>query len=309
MLYPMILKPVLKEYLWGGTNLRVKYGKETKKETIAESWELSCHKEGVSVIANGKLAGTRLDDFIHESSGNVLGTNVKLCELPVLVKLIDAADNLSIQVHPDDCYAEKHENQPGKKEMWYIIDCEPDASLFFGFKNKIDRGEFVHRAEDGSITEVLNRVNVSPGDVFFIDAGVVHAIGKGITVAEIGSNCNITYRLFDFFRKDSFGNPRELHIKKAAEVVHLDIPEKQSFNENGLLDCKDFIVQEIKLKTTKKLTADLDSFHSLLCVHGNCAIEYNGESVEMQKGTSVFVPAGMGSYALNGEAVLLKTTV
>lgn len=309
MLYPMILNPVLKEYLWGGTNLKDKYGKQTEKETIAESWELSCHPEGISTIANGVCKGMELTDYIIKNGHAVLGSNVDQAGLPVLIKLIDAADNLSIQVHPGDSYAKQTENQSGKKEMWYITECEPTSYLYYGISRKISKDEFIKKAKDGTITDIINRVPVRQGDVFFIDSGVVHAIGKGLTVAEIGSNCNITYRIFDFFRKDKSGMPRELHISNAADVACLDTPVAYKFDEYGVLDCKDFIVEEIKLKGLKNLKADNKSFHSLLCIQGSCIIQYNGEEVLAQKGTSVFIPAGMGNYALKGNAVLLKTTV
>ena len=305
MLYPLVLKPVFKEYLWGGTNLKKIYGADST-DTIAESWVLSCHPEGVTTIVNGRFAGERLDAYIRGQDNGVLG---KHAEMPLLIKLIDAADNLSIQVHPDDCYAAEREKQPGKKELWYIVDCEPDSSLFYGFNKKVLKKEFIKRAKDGSVLEVLNQVPVRQGDVFFIESGVVHAIGKGMTIAEIGSNCNITYRIFDFFRKDKTGKPRPLHLEKAAEVAVLDMSERHTFDENGFLNCVDFAVQEIKLNGSLRLTAGCGSFHSLLGISGSCRLEFDGMHVDIEKGTSLLIPAGMGEYSMQGNAVLLKTTV
>ncbi len=309
MLYPMILAPVFKEYLWGGHNLATKYGKETDLETIAESWELACHPQGVSVITNGPLKNKKLDAYLKENGCRVLGTKQCTKELPLLVKLIDAEDNLSIQVHPDAYFAAENEQQPGKKELWYIMDCEPGASIFYGFNKKLTREEFISRAKDGSILDVLNRVSVHPGDVFFIDSGTVHAIGKGMTVAEIGNNCNITYRIFDFFRKDQSGNSRDLHIDKAAMVAKLDTPKQYAFDENGVLDCGDFLVCEIRLRGILDLTADVKTFHNLLCTKGGCVLSCEEQEIQILQGTSIFIPAGMGEYRLRGDALLLKTTV
>jgi mannose-6-phosphate isomerase len=309
MLYPMVLAPVFKEYLWGGRNLAAKYGKKTDLKTIAESWELACHRDGVSIITNGAFQNKKLDAYLEENGCGVLGADKCANGMPLLVKLIDAADNLSIQVHPDACFAAENEQQPGKKELWYIMDCEPDASIFYGFNKKISKEEFVSRAKDGSILDVLNRVAVRAGDVFFIDSGTVHAIGKGLTVAEIGNNCNVTYRIFDFFRKDQSGQPRDLHIDKAAKVANLDVPKQYAFDENGVLDCGDFLVHEIRLRGILELTADDRSFHNLLCTKGECVLSYEEQEIKILQGTSIFIPAGMGVYSLRGDGVLLKTTV
>ncbi len=309
MHYPMILSPVFKEYVWGGKNLKKIYKGACSPDRIAESWVLSCHWDGITGIANGKYAGKTLNDYIQDTKGAVLGNYCNNGEMPLLLKIIDAADHLSIQVHPDTAYAGRVENQPGKKEAWYVMDCIRDAFLYYGFNRKLSREEFLARAKDGTILETLNRVSVKPGDVFFIDSGIIHAIGKGMTVVEIGSNCNITYRIFDYFRTDKYGKQRELHIEKAADVAVLEKIQAVPLMKNGIMDCADFYMQEIKLDGKMVITAGAESFHSLLCIKGNCLLLFNGLKIPVEIGTSLFVPADMGAYTLQGNSVVLKTAV
>lgn len=193
------LKPACKDYLWGGRRLVEEYGKEYDGETLAETWELSCHPDGPSVISNGKYAGKTLEEYIEKEGREILGTHCRrFREFPVLIKFIDANKDLSIQVHPDNRFALKNEGQYGKTEMWYVMDTEPGAFLYYGFKKEISREEFRRRINDNTLTEVLNSVSVKKGDTFFIEAGTIHAIGKGILLAEIQQNSNVTYRVYDY---------------------------------------------------------------------------------------------------------------
>lgn len=180
------LNPAFKDYLWGGTKLRDEYGKKCDLDKVAESWELSCHKDGCSVVADGEYAGLTLPQYIEKAGKAVLGTDCEKFEyFPILIKLIDAKQNLSVQVHPDNDYAMRVEGEYGKTEMWYVVGCEPGAGLLYGFKHEISKEEFRRRIEDNTLLEVTNRVEVHPGDVFFIEAGTLHAIGEGILIAEI----------------------------------------------------------------------------------------------------------------------------
>ena len=224
-MYILKLDAPCKDYLWGGTRLRDEYGKKSDKEKLAESWELSCHKDGQSVIANGEFEGKTLTEYIDKCGKGILGKKCERFEyFPILIKLIDAKDNLSVQVHPDNEYAMRVEGEYGKTEMWYIVDREEGAELLYGFKKEISREEFAERIKNNTLLEVTNNVPVHKGDVFFIDAGTLHAIGKGILIAEIQQNSNTTYRIYDYGRVGADGKPRELHIEKACEVTQLTPP-------------------------------------------------------------------------------------
>ena len=193
------LKAPCKDYIWGGNRLREEYGKQLDSDRIAESWELSCHKDGQSVITGGEFDGKTLSDYIAAKGKGVLGKNCGRFEyFPVLIKLIDAKDNLSVQVHPSNEYALRVEGEYGKTEMWYIVDCDPGAELLYGFKHEISKEEFAERIANNTLLEVTNNVPVHKGDVFFIESGTLHAIGKGILIAEIQQNSNTTYRIYDY---------------------------------------------------------------------------------------------------------------
>ena len=214
------LTPACKDYLWGGEKLRQDYGIQSQLHPLAEAWVLSCHPDGPSVVATGPLAGKTLPEYIQEKGPGCLGADCeKFTDFPILAKFIDAKGDLSIQVHPSNEYALAHEHQFGKTEMWYVLDCEPGATLYYGFQHQISREEFQQRIQDNTLTEVLNAVPVEKGDLFFIPAGTLHAIRKGIVVAEIQQNSNVTYRIYDYGRVGADGKPRQLHIQQALEVT------------------------------------------------------------------------------------------
>ena len=213
---PLKLKAVYKDYIWGGEKLRTKYGKNTDISPLAESWELSCHKDGLSTIDGGVFDGKTLEAYIKENPG-CLGTLCEGNELPILIKLIDAADNLSVQVHPDNEQAKEWENQNGKTEMWYVVWADKGAKMTCGVKMDITKTELENAIVENRVEELLNTVPSKKGDVFFVETGTIHAIGKGNVIAEIQQNSNVTYRLYDYDRRDKNGNPRELHIEKGDE--------------------------------------------------------------------------------------------
>ncbi len=320
-MYPMKLTPPCKDYLWGGTRLKTDYGKVTDLEKVAESWELSCHKDGCSVIANGEFAGMTLPEYIEKQGKGVLGEDCKSFEyFPILVKLIDAKQSLSVQVHPNNEYAMRVEGEYGKTEMWYIVDCDPGAELLYGFKDKISKEEFRRRIEDNTLLEVTNSVPVHKGDVFFIDAGTLHAIGKGILIAEIQQNSNTTYRIYDFGRLGADGKPRELHIDKAVDVTRLEPPTRSckpqgepqqhdGYCSTLLASCEYFTVTRMDVEKSVSLNADNKSFHSLLCLEGEATVQCNGQELSMKKGESIFLPAGTGAYTVSGACQFLFTTV
>lgn len=320
MLYPLKLKPAFKDYIWGGTRLRDDFGKDCDFDRIAESWELSCHPDGKSVIANGEFAGSTLYDYIHDYSYHVLGSNCKRFEyFPILIKLIDAKDNLSVQVHPDDEYARRVEGQYGKTEMWYVIDADEGASLLYGFKKEISKAEFEQRIRNNTLLEVTNSVPVKKGDVFFISSGTLHAIGKGILIAEIQQNSNVTYRIYDYGRVGADGKPRQLHVDKAVDVTKLcpAVPYPQSdskpmggYTDKLLASCDYFTVNALEVDTQAELFARESSFISILVLDGGCVISADGcEPLEAVKGDSFFIPAGLGKFTLTGKCSVLKTFV
>lgn len=317
MLYPMKLEAPLKDYLWGGTRLKDEYGKKTNLDKVAESWELACHKDGKSKIVNGEAAGLFLEDWLAGQDKSVLGTNAaSFPYFPLLIKLIDAKGDLSVQVHPDNDYAMRVEGEYGKTEMWYIVDCEPGASLLYGFKEKISKEEFERRIADNTLLEVCNRVPVKKGDVFFIDSGTLHAIGKGILICEIQQNSNTTYRIYDYGRVGKDGKPRELHVKKAIDVTKLEPPTKPTtalakidiipgLDMKLLAECEYFTAYHATLKGEASLKAGSESFQTFTVLSGILKLTSGDTVLDFYKGESVFIPAGLGIYTLTGDATFI----
>lgn len=312
------LKPAFKDYIWGGTRLRDDFGKECDYDKVAESWELSCHKDGASVVENGEYAGLTLAEYIEKAGRSVLGTDCeKFDNFPILIKLIDAKDNLSVQVHPDNEYARRVEGEYGKTEMWYVVDCDLGATLLYGFKHEISKEEFAARIADNTLLEVTNAVPVKKGDVFFIEAGTLHAIGKGILIAEIQQNSNTTYRIYDYGRVGNDGKPRELHVEKAKDVTNLcpakqypetPVEEKDGYKIKLLSSCEYFTTYRVDVETKAVLEADEKSFNSVLMLEGKAEIIAD-DIVKAKKGDSIFIPAGTGKYAVEGKCRFVLTKV
>ena len=321
MLYPLQLSAALKDYLWGGSRLKNEFNKKSTLEKVAESWELSCHKDGQSKIVNGKYKGQTLTAYIEDNGKAVLGKNAaKFTYFPILIKLIDAEDHLSVQVHPDNDYALRVEGEYGKTEMWYIVDAKPGAYLLYGFKKEISKEEFKERIENHTLLEVCNKVPVKKGDVFFIDAGTLHAIGEGIVIAEIQQNSNTTYRIYDYGRIGVDGKPRELHIEKALDVTKLIPPTKSTqamqtmnffadYTMQLLASCEYFTAYYFDVKNECKFVANEDSFHSIVVLEGQLELVSNTETLHLVKGDSVFVPAEMGEYCVKGKANFIFSIV
>ncbi|MBP3760482.1 MAG: class I mannose-6-phosphate isomerase [Ruminococcus sp.] len=307
------LKPVGKDYIWGGIRLKNEYGKNIPLSPLAETWECSVHPDGESIISDGIFAGQTL--------GNVLGKYPKFCGnknpdgLPLLVKLIDAADNLSVQVHPDNNYALMHENQNGKTEMWYVLDADENACLIYGFEKNFTKQEVRQSLSDGSITDKLKKVKVRKGDVFFIPAGTVHAIGKGVLVAEIQQNSNLTYRIYDYDRRDKDGNLRPLHIQKALDVMNLSpAPEYIPCDDKitaadycieTICKCEYFNVKKLNLKNMFSLESDTKSFKILLCTDGKGTVSENDNIIDFRKGDCIFYAAYSKIAEIKGNAEIL----
>ncbi len=308
------LKPAGKDYLWGGRRLIEEYGKEYEGDVLAETWELSCHPAGPSVITNGAYAGKNLQQYIDAEGKEVLGTNCRrFREFPILTKFIDARDNLSIQVHPDNRYALKNEGQYGKTEMWYVMDAGKEAFLYYGFKREVSVEEFEERIEKDTLLEVLHAVPVQKGDVLFIESGTIHAIGKDILIAEIQQNSNVTYRVYDYGRVGKDGKKRDLHIEKALAVTRRVPIMKDKSSYPHIADCDYFTVDKLNLdgNVMKKMEGNLSgaSFASILMLDGEGTITSGDETVPYRKGDSFFLPAGSGSYIVEGSCDALITTI
>lgn len=315
---PLELIPPIKDYIWGGTKLREQFGKVSSLDRLAESWELSCHKDGQSIIANGEYKGRTLSDYLADNK-NALGKNCEKFEyFPVLIKLIDARDNLSVQVHPDNDYAQRVEGEYGKTEMWYIVDCDENASLIYGFKENISKEDFRRAIEENTLLDKVNTVPVKKGDVFFIKSGTLHAIGKGILIAEIQQNSNTTYRVYDYGRIGADGNPRELHIEKALDVTDLKPAKPYKLQKplelDGrtvqlLADCDYFTVSRQDVREKTKITVSENSFCHILVIDGEASLSAEDGELSLKKGSSIFIPAGSGEYIINGKCSMIITEI
>ena len=298
------LYPECKDNLWGGTKLRDKYGKQTDKSPVAESWELSFHKDGPTRLADGKT--------LQECATEVdLGKNCKgFPFFPMLAKLIDAKDDLSVQVHPSDSYALKNENSFGKTEMWYIVEADEGAGIYLGFKQDVTQEEYERAIAEHALTDLLNFFEVKAGECYFIPSGTIHAIGKGCLICEIQQNSNLTYRVYDYGRKDKNGKERELHVEKALKVTSLSkyeyAPLSIPTEQGELLGLsRYFTTTSVRVNGEKVLCADANSFKCLMCVAGEG--EVNGK--KMSLGDSWFVPAGYGEFALSGDMHVIVAEV
>ncbi len=302
------LKPTFKDYIWGGETLKKEYGKESELEIVAESWELSCHQDGMSVINSGKYKGMALAEYIEKHG--VIGENAKEFEyFPILIKLIDAKNDLSIQVHPSDEYALKNENQYGKTEVWYILDCQPDAFIYYSFKEEVTETEFREAIENGTVCDILKQVKVKKGDVFFIESGTIHAIGKGIVIAEIQQNSNVTYRVFDYGRLDANGNGRELHVEKAVAVTNrVKAGTVNGFGDH-LVTCKYFTVDKLDIDDRAEFQLTDKTFYSPLCTDGEVEIKLLDEIITLKKGESAYIDACNETCIITGSGSLLISYV
>ena len=313
---PLRLKPCLRSYLWGGTRLREEYHK-TGAGIIAESWELSVRSDGPTLIGSGAHCGESLADILCAAPAGMAGTRCGIAPFPLLIKLIDAQKDLSVQVHPSDASACREKGEQGKTEMWYVVDCEPESTLFLGFSRAVTPDELRQRAQDGTICEVLNRVAVHPGDVFFVRPGTVHAIGAGILVAEIQQNSDTTFRVYDYNRLGADGKPRQLHLERAIEVMNC-APAQGAADTllpcppdgvQEVLTCEYFRVRRAEVKRRIDLSTEGGSFTHLMCVRGGGDILCGGRNYPFRQGDSYFLPAALGEYAVEGDSSLVLSGV
>ena len=322
---PFLLTPAAQDYLWGGSRLNDDFNLGCDVNPFAEAWVCSTHPDGESYVAGLSCSLSSLLQLHPEILGtHVLSTTNGKPELPILIKLIDAKKDLSVQVHPDDEYALKHEGQWGKTEMWYVLDAKPSSTLIYGFNRDVDKEQVRQAIEDGTVGRLLNTVPIHKNDLFYIEAGTVHAIGAGALVAEIQENSNITYRLYDYDRVGKDGKKRALHVDKALEVAKLQestsprqpmrlLKYRRGYASELLTRCKYFQVERVLLNT--EVYRDLvdykteeNSFHALLCVDGCGSIGWENGSLNFFKGDCVFIPADSVEMKLHGRAQILDVS-
>jgi mannose-6-phosphate isomerase len=322
---PFLLKPAAKDIIWGGSRLNDDYSKGVNTETLGETWECSTHPDGPSEVASGEYKGMLLSDLLREHP-EYLGTHPRTKgELPILVKLIDAKKDLSVQVHPDDDYAMEHENGSlGKTEMWYVLDAAKNTKITYGFHHDVSKKALRKSIAEGTVEKYLQRVEAKKDDVFFIEAGTVHAIGAGALIAEIQQSSNLTYRLYDYNRIDKDGKTRELHIDKALDVANLKssaepkqplrvLKYRHGCASELLCRCKYFQVERWLVNTERyrdmaDFSTGSNSFEVLLCTNGCGALfEENGsETIRFIKGDCIFVPANSVELKIHGRANILR---
>lgn len=303
LLYPLKFEPILKSIIWGGSAITEFKNIKPSLDGIGESWEISDVKNNVSIISNGELAGVSLNELLSNKKEQLVGKRVydKFGDtFPLLIKFIDANDDLSIQVHPDDKIAGERHNSFGKTEMWYVVKAAPGAFLYSGFEKNISPDEYVDSVEDGSFTGTLKKYNVEEGDVFFLPAGRVHAIGAGCFIAEIQQTSDITYRIYDYDRRDANGNTRELHTELAKDVIDFKIYDtykteytKEVNQPVKLVSCPYFTTNllDIDIQISRNFK-EIDSFIIYMCLSGHCTLkDNNGNSVFIDQGESVLIPA------------------
>lgn len=318
---PLLLRPSGMDYLWGGNRLNDEFEKRIDLSPLAETWECSTHPEGPSYVVGGEYDGSELAEILRQHPEYLGERHKGENTLPILVKFIDAKQDLSVQVHPTDEYAKEHENgELGKTEMWYVLDANRDASLIYGLRKSCTKAEIRQAVADGTVIQYLQKVPIHKDDVFFIQAGTIHAIGAGALVAEIQENSNLTYRLYDYDRIDKDGKKRELHIDKVLEAANLDssaeprqplrvLKYQQGVASELLTRCKFFEVYRMIVNTERRqkvhYQADEIAFRVLLCVHGCGMITYKGGEITFYKGDCIFVPAASEVLTIHGRAQFL----
>ncbi len=318
--YPIKFQPILKDKIWGGDKLVNKLNKKSDLKDIGESWEISDVKGDVSVVENGALKGKSLKELLETYTVDLLGKNNFAnfgTNFPLLIKFIDAKQDLSVQVHPNDALSKNRHNSFGKTEMWYIMQADEGSRLILGFNKTIDADTYVKLLDEKKIMSVLNDVPVKKGDAFFIETGTVHAIGAGIVLAEIQQTSDITYRIYDFDRVDDAGNERELHTELAVDALNFsdEIDTVRTYTSeknklNNVVKCEYFKTNFIPVAQELELDyATTDSFVIFMCVEGNATITVNGISEVINFGETVLVPATTKNVTIKGTCNLLEVTV
>ena len=310
-MYPIKFENLYYERIWGGKDLEKFRDNVPKGVVIGESWDIACHKNGTGIVKNGKLEGKTFDEIIKIYGADFLGTEIDTKEFPILIKLITAQDKLSVQVHPNDEYANRVEKDSGKTEAWYVVDAQEGASLIVGTKN-CDKEIFRKAIKEGNLDQYLNKILVKKGDFFYVQSGLVHAICEGVLIAEIQQNSDTTYRVYDYNRG------REIHVEKALDVIDFSLKgenlngilvQREGYDITYLCLGKYFTIQKYKINTSVKEKSNKERFYLFTCVEGNGVIKYNCGEEKILMGDSIFIPATLGDYELIGDFTLLKSCV
>lgn len=319
---PFALEPVYKQILWGGDHIARRFGRKVPFNKVAESWEVTCREDGMSVVAGGSCRGMTLAEMMERYGERLLGSrSVARCGrgfFPLLIKFIDANDRLSVQVHPDDAYAHRMGEPNGKNEMWYVIDARPGAKLIFGLRPGVTKTDFARAVREGTVGDTLREVPVKPGDSFYIRAGTVHAILEGILIAEIQQNSNTTYRIYDWGRVGTDGRPRPLAVDRAMDVIDFAAGGKSAAfparRETGatvrpLVDSPYFTTDEIRVEGAWAGRTDGGSFAALDVVDGTGTLRYDGGEMSLRAGQSLLLPACLGDYTVAGRLTVLDSRI
>lgn len=317
---PLFLNPSGKDYIWGGVRLKEEFNKHIDMEPLAETWECSVHPDGPCVVENGVHKGMNLADVLAHHPDYLGERAEKGEELPILIKFIDAADKLSVQVHPDDDYAKIHEKQKGKTEVWYVMDAKPGAHIVYGFAHDVTKEQIKKAVEKGDLDKYLKKIPAHKDDVFFIPSGIVHAVGKGMLIAEIQESSNVTYRFYDYDRKDRYGKKRELHIDKALEITNFKginwvrQPQRIIHYYNGcarelLCRCRYFEVERIIVSSHFDFGILKRSFQVTLCLEGEGVLSVDDKKYVIKKGQCIFYPAGDYRCHIDGKLIMLKVRI
>ncbi len=306
-MYPIKFRPKYHKKIWGGNKLS-RYKNDIDEDNIGESWELSDRKEDNSIVVNGEFKGMSFSELLKKEGADLMGTKCSLESMPLLLKYIDASDNLSIQVHPSNEYAKEFEGDVGKTEAWYIVEAGPEAAIIAGINNT-DKQNFIKSIEDGSIEEKLNKIPVKKGDFIFIESGLVHAICGDVLLAEVQQNSDLTYRIYDY------GRDRELHLQKALDVINFKLEPKiiegkserfDGYNKISFIKCNEFIIDKIEIDKNYNAESEIERFHVYMCVSGKGKILYGNNEESISMGETFMIPATLGQYSIEGELELLK---
>ncbi|NLZ48944.1 MAG: class I mannose-6-phosphate isomerase [Clostridiales bacterium] len=310
-MYPLKFYSIYFEKIWGGRQLEA-YKDDMPAGNIGESWDVACHEDGTSIIANGSYKDMPLDKLIEEKGNEVVGTKIDKDRFPLLLKLINSNDKLSIQVHPDDEYGYRVEKDSGKTEAWYVVDAKEGAELIVGVKSGCTREQFKKAIEEGNLEQYMNKVKIKKGDTYFIKSGLMHAICEGAIIAEIQQNSNTTYRVYDYNRG------RELHVDKALDVVDFNLRgnkreglkvEREGYSKTYLCLAKEFSLEKYEVSKEFTESSDLERFYIFTCVEGYGTLSYKDGFESIKRGESVLIPAALGEYSFKGNMVLLKSYV
>lgn len=319
-LYPLKFNYIYKEKIWGGNKLEKIYNRKLPNKSIGESWEVAAHPHGTSIIKNGRYKGINIQDLIDKYPDEMLGNRIEAEyreRFPLLIKILDANEKLSVQVHPNDDYASRIENEPGKTEMWYILDAKPGAKLIYGLKPGTNKKIFSEAIKKGCLEKYLNKVEVEKGDIFYIPSGTIHALEEGILLAEIQQNSDTTYRVYDWNRVEIDGKPRELHIKKALDVIDFkkNIEKKntpltrkyKTYKRSFLAACPYFITEKIEVNKDYALNPEGKRFYVIINIQGKGNIHSNGRYYQLNPGDTYFLPAELRNIRISGKVEFLLT--